>query len=71
MLKEGTTLYYAAEGQVVSGKAMDVTEGPLGMTFSIDSVGACEGPCVFSETVLGSTVFFSEREAREALERER
>ena len=51
-----------------SGTVTEVHSGREGINFSIDTIGACEGLCVFSETAVGSTVFFDEEEAKRMLQ---
>lgn len=63
-IREGQELFYVEENQIYSGHAVEVTDRPEGQTFSIDTIGVCEGLCVFSDSVIGSTVF-TDREAAE------
>lgn len=51
-----------------SGTVTEVHSGREGIHFSNDTIGACEGLCVFSETAVGSTVFFDEEEAKRMLQ---
>ncbi len=62
-IQEGQELFYIEENQIYSGHAVEVMDTLLGQTFSIDTIGACEGLCVFSDTVIGNTVFFAREEA--------
>lgn len=62
-VQEGQELFYIEENQIYSGHAVEVMDTPQGQTFSIDTIGACEGLCVFSDTVIGNTVFFTREEA--------
>lgn len=62
-VQEGQELCYIEENQIYSGHAVEVMDTPQGQTFSIDTIGACEGLCVFSDTVIGNTVFFTREEA--------
>ena len=51
-----------------SGTVTEVHSGREGIHFSIDTIRACEDLCVFSETAVGSTVFFDEEEAKRMLQ---
>ena len=68
LIKDGLTAYYVEDGMIHSGTVTEVHSGREGIHFSIDTIGACEGLCVFSETAVGSTVFFDEEEAKRMLQ---
>ena len=65
MIKDGMTAYYVEDGMIHSGTVTEVHSGREGIHFSIDTIGACEGLCVFSETAVGSTVFLTKRKQKE------
>ena len=67
MIKDGMTAYYVENGVIHSGTVTEVHSGQDGTHFSIDTIGACEGLCVFSETAVGSSVFFDEEQAKKML----
>ena len=68
MIKDGMTAYYVENGVIHSGTVTEVHSGQDGTHFSIDTIGACEGLCVFSETAVGSSVFFDEAQAKKMLQ---
>ncbi len=68
MIKDGMTAYYVENGVIHSGTVTEVHSGQDGTHFSIDTIGACEGLCVFSETAVGSSVFFDEEQAKKMLQ---
>ena len=68
-IQEGQELFYIENNQIYSGHATDILDIGKGQTFSIDTIGACEGLCVFSDTVIGSTVFFSQMEAEQRIKK--
>lgn len=67
LIKDGMTAYYVENGVIHSGTVTEVHSGQDGTHFSIDTIGACEGLCVFSETAVGSSVFFDEEQAKKML----
>ena len=57
MIQEGDMIYYEEQGQIHSGRIMNLTEE----TFQIENYGCCcEGNCVIHRGMIGYT-FFTER----------
>lgn len=68
-MEEGQKVYYIEDGTVYSGKITDIEYANIGMTFSIDSYGGCEGNYRIASSQLGKTVFDNEEAAEKALKR--
>lgn len=57
-LQNGDTLYFCEDGQIHSGKAMNVTEN----TFQLDCYGGCEGFYTISRQELGRNYFLKKED---------
>lgn len=66
-MEEGQVVYYIADGMVHSGKITDIEYAGIGMTFSIDSYGSCEGNHRIASSQIGKTVFEKEEDANSAI----
>lgn len=66
-MEEGNVVFYIDNGNVYSGRVMDMEYAKSDFTFSIDSYGDCSGQFRISSDQIGRTVFLNKEEAvREA-----
>ena len=59
MLKVNDTVYFIVHGEVMNGKVEDL-EGNI---FHIEGLAGCSGPHDFDLSMIGYTIFLSEKEA--------
>lgn len=66
-MKEGNVVFYIDNGNVYSGKIVDMeyarSNAGSDFTFSIDSYGDCSGQFRISSDQIGRTVFLSKEDA--------
>lgn len=65
-MEEGSVVFYIDNGNVYSGRVVDIEYANIGFTFSIDSYGTCSGQHRISSSQIGRSVFFNETDAAEA-----
>lgn len=68
-MEEGKEVFYTEDGNVYSGKIIDVEDRGNTFLFSIDSYGACEGHYRISSVQIGRSVFYTREEAERSLNR--
>lgn len=66
-MEEGSMVFYMDNGNIYSGRAVDIEYSNTGFMFSIDSYGDCSGQYRIASSQIGRTVFLSEEEAVEAI----
>lgn len=66
-MEEGQVVYYIEDGTVHSGRVTDIEYANIGMTFSIDSYGSCEGQHRIASSQIGKMVFRNEEDANNAI----
>lgn len=62
-MEEGNVVFYIDNGNIYSGKVMDMEYAKADFTFSIDSYGDCSGQFRISSDQIGRTVFLNKEDA--------
>lgn len=62
-MQEGTIVFYIDNGNIYSGKVIDIEYTKSDFTFSIDSYGDCSGQFRISSDQIGRTVFLNKEDA--------
>lgn len=68
-MEEGNVVFYIDNGNVYSGRVMDMEYAKSDFTFSIDSYGDCSGQFRISSDQIGRTVFTNKEDAVKEAER--